>query len=90
MTALARSASLETFLARLFVDDALHTEFLAGPEDAALRHGLSPEDAASIAAIDRVGLELARGSYARKREAKAHHARPSVIALVLRILRRFP
>lgn len=81
-------SALETFFARLLVDDRLHAEFLAGAEATARRHRLSSEEARSIAAIDRDGLELARRSSARKRQAKAHHERPSLIARVLRRLFR--
>lgn len=63
----ARDAGLEIFLARLYVDDALYARFLADPEGTARRADLSAAEVASISQIDRVGLELARGSYFRKR-----------------------
>jgi len=64
----ARDAGLEIFLARLYVDDALYARFLADPEGTARRADLTAAEVASISEIDRVGLELARASHARKRQ----------------------
>ena len=60
----------EQFLARLYVDDALRARFLADPVGEGVRAGLDRETAERLAEIDRVGLELAAESFARKREAK--------------------
>lgn len=65
-------ATLETVLARLYVDAEARARFLADPWAESQRHGLSPEDADALARIDRVGLVMAANSYAAKR---AHHRR---------------
>lgn len=61
----------ETFLARLYVDEALRARFLADPRGEALRAGLDEAAAASLTSIDREGLLLAAESFARKRRGKA-------------------
>jgi len=66
--------TLETFLARLYVDAEARRRFLGDPVTEARRAGLTTADAERLAAVDRDGLELAATSYARKRAAKA--ARP--------------
>ena len=60
----------EAFLARLYVDATLRARFLADPVGEALRAGLDQATADGLASIDRVGLELAAESLARKRERK--------------------
>jgi hypothetical protein len=64
------SAAVETFLARLYTDEALRDAFLADPGAVARREGLTGEDAAALAATDLVGIRLAAESYARKREGR--------------------
>lgn len=59
--------SLEAFLARLYVDDALRAAFLADPTRVLGEMHLDPALSAELLAIDRVGLELAAESFARKR-----------------------
>lgn len=59
---------LQALLAELFVDAGARAQFLADPRNSALRAGLDPETAARLERIDRVGLELASRSFARKRE----------------------
>ena len=60
----------EAFLARLYVDADLRARFLADPEGEARRAGLDQATAERLASIDRLGLELAAESFARKRERK--------------------
>jgi hypothetical protein len=61
------SPSLERFLARIYVDAEVRGRFLADPEAEALRAGLTAEQARQLASIDRVGLEMAARSFAKKR-----------------------
>jgi hypothetical protein len=63
------AAALETFLARLYTDAGLRAQFLAAPGAVARRAGLDEAQVRAMEAIDRVGLELAADSYARKRDA---------------------
>ncbi|KAB8050903.1 hypothetical protein GCN78_12115 [Janthinobacterium rivuli] len=68
------SPALETYLARLYTDDAVRAAFLLEPRAQALRHGLSPQEAEAMAAMDRVGLQMAAASYRAKRAGRAKHA----------------
>ena len=61
------SVTLETFLARLYTDEAARARFSADPEGEALRAGLSAVESAAMAASDRVGLEMAAASFGHKR-----------------------
>jgi len=70
-------APLEVFLARLYSDAAARARFLADPERAMAGVALAPADRAALAAIDRVGLELAGWSYDHKRRARTGPARPT-------------
>ncbi|MGK5047785.1 hypothetical protein ACQ4WP_18095 [Janthinobacterium sp. GB4P2] len=67
------SAALETYLARLYTDDALRHAFLREPRAQALLHGLSQQEADAMAAIDRIGLQMAAASYRAKRAGRAEH-----------------
>ncbi len=62
--------ALETFLARLYTDPATRHDFLADPRGAAVSAGLEPLEIEALAAIDRVGLELAAHSFEKKRAAR--------------------
>lgn len=62
---------LEHFLARLHTDEGLREQFLLEPERVALAAGLGVEDAKGMADIDRVGLQMAAQSFARKRGGRA-------------------
>lgn len=64
------SPALERFLAKLYVDSEARSRFLADPRAEAVRAGLPEDQCAALEAIDRVGLEMAARSYARKRERK--------------------
>jgi hypothetical protein len=63
----------ETVLARLYVDAPFRRRFLIAPEAALAEADLSEKEKAAFLRIDRAGLLLAAGSYARKR---ADHSRP--------------
>jgi len=67
------SAALETFLARLYTDAATRRRFDADPQGEAARAGLAPADCLALTQCDRVGLEMAADSFARKR---AQHGKP--------------
>lgn len=67
------SPALETYLARLYTDDALRTAFLLEPRAQALLHGLSQQEAEAMAAMDRVGLQMAAASYRSKRAGRTAH-----------------
>ena len=71
------SPALETYLARLYTDDALCAAFLLEPRAQALLHGLSPQEAEAMAAMDRVGLQMAAASYRAKRAAHGGRAKPA-------------
>lgn len=62
------SRQLEAFLARLYVDAPSRQRFLAAPEAEARAAGLEPDEVDALCKIDRVGLELAAASFARKRD----------------------
>jgi len=71
------SPALETYLARLYTDDALRAAFLLEPHAQALLHGLSPQEAEAMAAMDRIGLQMAAASYRAKRTAHGTRAAPA-------------
>ena len=64
---------LQALLAELFVDAGARAHFLADPRGSALRAGLDPDTAQSLENMDRVGLELASRSFARKRAHATSH-----------------
>ncbi len=61
---------MERFLASLYVDATLRARFLDAPREEARRAGLNPAQCDALAAIDRVGLEMAARSFDRKRQKK--------------------
>lgn len=65
------SAALETYLARLYTDDALRAAFLLEPRTQALLHGLPQQEAEAMAAMDLIGLQMAAASYRAKRTGRA-------------------
>lgn len=69
------SPRFEAFLARIYVDAAARQRFLADPLAAARDAGLDAREARALADIDRIGLELAAESFARKR---AHGAKRGI------------
>lgn len=78
------AAALQTFLARLYTDEALRRDFLAQPESVARAAGLDEPTARQLLNIDREGLQLAADSYARKRAAHARQHRPASLWARLR------
>jgi hypothetical protein len=83
------SARLESFLARLYVDESAREAYLADRAGEAARAGLDDGDRAAVARIDPVDLRLAAQGFARKR---AHKTTPGrwikLFASVLALLRR--
>lgn len=67
---MSRAAALEAFLARLYTDAEARSAFLRDPQAASLAHGLDAEQAARLAEIDRVGLELMADSLEHKRRGR--------------------
>ena len=72
----------EEFLARLYVDADMRARFVADPVLEATSAGLTPNECAALKQIDRVGLELAAESFARKRAST--HSRRSRLGLFRR------
>lgn len=70
------SPALETYLAQLYTDDALRQAFLDAPQAQSVLHGLTPQEAEAMAAIDRIGLQMAAASFQHKRAAHGAHAQP--------------
>jgi hypothetical protein len=64
------SPALERFLATIYVDPQARARFLKNPRGEAARAGLPEDQCVALESIDRVGLEMAARSYARKRERK--------------------
>ena len=65
-----KAASLESFLAKIYVDENARKDFLGDPFGEAIRAGLSARDARALEQIDRTGLELAAASFARKKQKR--------------------
>ena len=62
------SASLEAYLARLYLDADARRAFSVDPRGAATRAGLDDTDAEAVTHIDRAGLELTARSLQARRE----------------------
>jgi hypothetical protein len=60
----------EALLARLFVDEELRARFKRDPKAVALEFGLEASTTDAFADTDWIGLDLAAGSYRRKRERR--------------------
>jgi hypothetical protein len=75
--------AFEFFVARLYVDGDARRRFLVDPRGEAEAAGLDREETAAALAIDRVGLELAAASFAKKRRGLR---RPGAL---VRLWRRF-
>jgi hypothetical protein len=65
------SPRFEAFLATLYVDADTRQRFLADPHATAREAGLDAGEVDALARIDRVGLELAAGSFAAKRRPRS-------------------
>jgi hypothetical protein len=61
---------LEKFLATLYTDPKARARFLEAPGEEAARAGLNAAQCEALVNIDRVGLEMAANSFARKRAKK--------------------
>ena len=61
---------LETFLARIYVDEQARARFLADPRAEAAKAGLTPEQVEDVVNIDRDGLELFAASLERKKNRR--------------------
>jgi hypothetical protein len=64
------SPRLEAFLATLYADEEALRRFLAAPAPIARAAGLTPDEVAAMAAIDRTGLVMAARSVAAKRAGR--------------------
>jgi uncharacterized protein (UPF0276 family) len=85
------TAAFEAFLARIYVDADLRRLLLRAPSLTAAQAGLSPEESQALEHIDRVGMEFAAHSFARKRASTAHAQREgsgSLFSLLKRCLTR--
>jgi hypothetical protein len=80
--------ALESFLARLYTDAAARRRFDADPEGEARRAGLSAAECQSLAACDRVGLELAAESFGQKRAQRRKLRTPFYRRALDRLLSR--
>jgi hypothetical protein len=70
------AAALESYLARLYVDDHTRARFFADPLGEARRAGLDDAEAAALAAVDRADLAAAAASFTHKRAAARRPRRP--------------
>jgi hypothetical protein len=86
------SPAFESFLARLYVDGAARTRFLADPRAEAAAAGLADDEIAAAVRIDRVGLELAAAGFAHKRRRQRERfsitARGALVPLWRRLTKR--
>jgi hypothetical protein len=74
------AGNFEAFLARIYVDPDARARFLADPHDEAQKGGLTEEECEALVNIDRVGLEFAAQSFARKRMTRGlHHCKGSLL-----------
>ena len=78
--------ALETFLARLYTDDALRRDFVSAPRLVARAAGLADDDVERLAQIDLEGLALAANGFARKRAA--HRGPPRAPGVLSRLFGR--
>jgi len=59
---------LESFLAKIYVDENARAKFLADPRGEAVKAGLTPQQIEDVVKIDRDGLELLAESLKRKKQ----------------------
>jgi hypothetical protein len=62
--------ALEAFLARLYSDAGLLSDFMRRPAEVARAAGLDSPEVDALLAIDREGLSMAAASYAGKRASR--------------------
>lgn len=77
----------EALLARIYVDADTRSRFLADPRRVAAEAGLGGAEARALEAIDRVGLELAAESFARKRARRPGRVPGEASRLLARVVR---
>ena len=63
-------SQLETFLARIYVDQTARAKFLADPRGEATKAGLTAQQVEDVIKIDREGLELFAQSLQRKKHVR--------------------
>ncbi|MBI4908910.1 MAG: hypothetical protein HY820_35145 [Acidobacteria bacterium] len=79
---------LESFLARLYTDEAFLRAFLSDPHAATSQAALTPEESAEVLRINTADLEVTARSFARKRQSKHRPAdRGNLFTRLLRRLR---
>jgi len=61
-------SQLETFLARIYVDQKARARFLDDPRGEATKAGLTAQEVEDVLKIDREGLELFAQSLERKKQ----------------------
>jgi hypothetical protein len=85
------SASLEAYLARLYLDTDARRAFTAAPRPAATRAGLAEAHVAALERAARVGLELTARSFSAKHVSDPRQPlRRRLLACCRRLLRRCP
>jgi hypothetical protein len=85
------AADFEAFLARIYVDPEARAQFLADPRGEAQKAGLTEEECEALVNIDRVGLDFAATSFARKRTTREpHHGKRSWVKHWLEFVRLLP
>ena len=82
------SASLESYLVKLYLDRDARRPFLDNPNGAAVASGLSAADVTSLDRIDGDGLELAARSFALERGRQAPRGLGARLGARLRRWRR--
>lgn len=80
------SARLESWLARLYVDEGARDAFLRDPDAEATRAGLSVDERAAMARLDLADLRAAADGFARKRARRRTPARTGLWSRFLKIL----
>jgi hypothetical protein len=65
-----RDSRLESFLARIYVDETTRAKFLADPRGEGLKAGLTAQEIEDIVKIDRDGLELFAASLKSKKQGR--------------------
>ena len=76
------SPAFESLLARVLVDAGYREQFLFDPGEAGRRAGLTEEECAALVSIDRIGLEMAAASLARKRGNRPTRRRGAIWRLI--------
>jgi hypothetical protein len=64
------ASRIESFLARIYVDDVARAQFLADPHGEGMRAGLQTDEIEHLVNIDREGLEMLAYSLKHKKAQK--------------------